>query len=63
MPTRRVGIIRAGNEPKASGRATTKKKYGAPHGVPHMHHPLGGALMHAPRGHAYGHPKGAHWSR
>ena len=28
-----------------------------------MHHPLGGALMHAPKGHAYGHPKGAHWSR
>ena len=26
MPTRRVGIIRAGNEPKASGRATTRKK-------------------------------------
>ena len=37
--------------------------YGAPFRVPHMHHPLGGALMHALKGHAYGHPQGAHWSR
>jgi len=40
MPTRRVGIIRAGNEPKASGRAMTKRKINrdvqwAPKGCPY----------------------------
>ena len=51
MPTRRVGIIGAGNEPKASGRATTKKKnkarpiMGAPAGHPYACPLWGHALM------------------
>jgi hypothetical protein len=46
MPTRRVGIIRAGNEPKASVRAITKRKrnprriMGTPKGA-HMTDPTG----------------------
>ena len=45
MPTRRVGIIRAGNEPKASGRASTIKNKSRP-------------IMGAPEGHPYAHPEG-----